>query len=134
MRVVGSVTAVDGDDTRLNFVVDTDTLPANTLPDVDRIINPQTSLPGGILPAASVGQRYLTTEPITDVFVEWGVDAPAGSILEYTGLEWSVVFSGGTSAEWVTNSASGEQYLWTGSEWVSSWQGEYVAGYWRLLL
>lgn len=133
--VIGSVSEHDTDDTLLNFVLDSDTLPANTLNSVDRIIDPRASTPGVNLPASAQGQRYLITNDIDSSGV-WGVSAVAGDILEFNGSNWLVDFNSQTNqdTEWVTNTYTGNQYKWTGSEWISSWQGSYNAGFWRLLL
>lgn len=133
--VIGSVSEHDTDDTLLNFVLDSDTLPANTLNSVDRIIDPRASTPGVNLPASAQGQRYLITNDIDSSGV-WGVSAVAGDILEFNGSIWLVDFNSQTNqdTEWVTNTYTGNQYKWTGSEWISSWQGSYNAGFWRLLL
>jgi hypothetical protein len=133
LRVVGFVSADSNDPSILNFSLDSDTLPANTLNDVDRIIAPST-----FTPVPVTGTRYLITETIlaeSAVEAIWNVTAPAGSIIEYNGAAWVVSFNASSEgSQWVTNIASGEQLMWTGTEWISSWQGEYVAGYWRLIL
>ena len=135
--VVGSVTANPTDDTALIFNLDTDTLPSNTLQDIDRIVNPRETSPGSGLPAATTGQRYLLTEDISDTgFPDWGVTAIANDIIQYNGSSWQVAFNSGsvTSTHYVTNDYTSKQYKWTGSSWISSYEGEYNPGYWRLVL
>lgn len=133
LRVVGYVSK-SNDDSILDFTIDSDTLPANTISDIDRIIDP------AVYPPTTVdGTRYLITKPIlsgSTTHSVWGVTANEGNIIEYDGdeSEWFVSFSGDDSPEWVTNLTTDDQYRWTGSEWISSWQGRYNEGYWRLIL
>jgi hypothetical protein len=133
LRVSATVSEDENDPTKLNIVLDTDTLPFNTVNNVDKIIAPST-----FTPVTITGTRYLITETIlAESVVEnvWGVTAPEGSIIEYNGADWVVAFNATSSSNaWVTNDATNEQYVWTGSEWISSWQGQYNEGYWRLLL
>jgi hypothetical protein len=82
-----------------------------------------------------VGQRYLLVENI-DTGSPWGVVAVANDIIEFDGAEWFVQFDSAatTSEEYVVNDFTGDQFKWTGSEWISSWQGTYNPGFWRILL
>lgn len=134
--VTGTIVANPVNSASVIFNLDTDTLPANTLANIDRIIDPVASTPGNGLPAAAVGQRYLITNTITADNADWLLDAAADSIIEYNGTTWNVVFDS-TDAEqehFVTNSFTGDQFRWTGTEWISSWQGVYNPGFWRLIL
>ena len=135
--VTGTVVANPIDPSKLIFNIDPDTLPSNTLTDLTKIIDPRSSRPNNGLPAGTVGQRYLITEDISASFTEWGgITATANDIVEFDGTVWNVVFdsSNRTAQEWVTNSFTNDQYRWTGSDWISSWQGTYNPGYWRLVL
>jgi hypothetical protein len=137
--VVGIVSA-SGDDSVLNFSLDTDTLPGNTLDAVDRIIDPIASTPGFGIPAEAVGQRYLLINgfpPGSNTANAWGLpSAVENTILEYQPTGWVVSFDPdqASSPEYITNNATNEQFRWTGEEWISSWQGTYNPGYWRLIL
>ncbi len=137
--LVGSVTKNPVDDTALIFNLDTDTLPVDTLSDVDKIIDPTTNYPGdGTLAAASTGQRYLITEQIDDTgFPNWGVDAQENDIISYDGSKWSVVFDASANSDsthFLHNTFTSKQFKWTGVGWISSYEGEYRPGYWRLVL
>jgi hypothetical protein len=135
--VFGSLAENPLDPTSLIFNLDTDTLPSNTIPNIDRIIDPKQSQPGTELPVADVGQRYLITQDIDVSFPNtWGVTATNGDILEYSGTEWTVSFDSSEqeTAEFVTNSFSNQQFKWDGTQWISSWQGVYKPAYWRLIL
>jgi len=135
--IIGSVTSNPADETALIFNIDRDTLPSNTLPDVDKIIDPLTGSPGDGLDFPQVGQRYLITENITaDLQPEWGVDASENDIIEFDGSDWSVSFNSQAvdTTQFVTNSFTSKQFKWTGSAWISSFEGVYNPGYWRLIL
>ena len=135
--IVGSVAANPLDNTSLIFNLDTDTLPANTLSNVDKIIDPRSSSPGSGLDVATLGQRYLITESISaSGYPDWNVDADENDIIEYGGSSWSVVFdsSAVSTSQFITNDFTSKQYKWTGNSWISSYEGEYNPGYWRLVL
>jgi len=152
-EVIGTVAFHPTDDTLLLFTVDTDTIPVNTLTPITAIINPLTAGPGGVLPASSIGQRYLLTENIGSISnidfssipsgaTAWkgtgGEDliAEVNDIIEYDGTEWIVSFdsSESTTIEYISNLATNVQYKWTGSNWVRSYEGEYINGRWSLVL
>jgi len=136
--VVGSIAKNPLDDNNLVFNIDADTLPADTLTAVDKIIDPGVSRPGDTLIAQATGQRYLITESIVPTFVEWGgISASPNDIIEYDGTSWNVVFDASTqssSRHFMKNTHTGQQYKWTGTQWISSWQGTYNGGFWRLIL
>lgn len=135
--VVGTVVANPLDETSLIFNLDTDTLPSDTLEDLTKIIDPTSSSPGVGLDVAELGQRYLITENISAVgYPNWGIDANENDIIQYDGSKWTVIFNSSAveSSEFVTNNFTSKQYKWTGSSWISSYEGEYNPGYWRLVL
>lgn len=146
-EVVGTIAYDPTDDRFLLFTVDEDSLPQNTLPPVDAVINPLRSGPGDGLDSALLGQRYLLTES-TGAWdgaspVAWqGVDgqplvASANDIIEFDGVQWVVAFDSTSSPDnlqYVTNITTGIQYKWTGSMWIKSYQGLYPGGQWRLVL
>jgi len=62
--------------------------------------------------------------------------ANANDIITWDGTNWSVIFDSlaGVVPTYITNIRTGSQYVWDGAQWTSSYEGEYVPGYWRLLL
>jgi hypothetical protein len=137
--VYGTVTKNPTNDASLIFNLDTDTLPTNTLSNVDKIIDPRSNYPGdGTLAAASNGQRYLITEEITKSgYTNWDIDAGENDIIQYNGSAWTVVFDASASASdihYITNTFTTKQFKWTGKTWISSYEGEYNPGFWRLSL
>ena len=135
--VIGFVSANPLDDTKLIFNVDQDTLPTSTLTSINKIIDPRNVYPGNVLPAAEAGQRYLITEDLTKTgYSNWNIDANANDIIEYDGTKWSVSFdaSNVSDVKYVTNTNTNKQYKWFNESWISSHEGVYNSGFWRLIL
>ena len=125
-----------GSKTTLEFAIDTDTLPTNTVTSVDKILNASTAQPGFAgLPGAAVGQRYLTLDDATSSSV-WGIDVSANDIMEYNGTAWVLSFDASvyTTRAYVTNTFTSQQFKFEKGEWTDTFQGIYEAGYWRLEL
>jgi hypothetical protein len=140
--IIGTVSYDPTDERFLLFDVDPDTIPQNTLPPIDAVIDPLLSGPGAGLPAAVAGQRYLILENIGDAAnpvpaTAWGALVAADNdIIEFDGNNWVVAFdsSTGTNVQYATNITTGLQYLWTGQQWVKSYEGLYAAGQWSIVL
>lgn len=141
-QVVGTV-VVDPNDARFLLIdLDQDTLPQNTLPPVNSVINPLVSGPGQGLPVSAQGQYYLILDSIgSDVnslpAQAWGgVVAQANDIITFNDGMWQVSFDSTDSeqVQFTTNVTTGLQYRWTGQEWVKSYQGLYPGGEWSIVL
>lgn len=140
--IIGTVSYDPTDERFLLFDVDVDTIPQNTLAAVNAVIDPLLSGPDSGLPAAEAGQRYLILNDIgnddnIDPAEAWGpLVAAANDIIEFNGVEWEVSFDSRTSTnvQYTTNITTGLQYLWTGSQWVKSYEGLYPAGSWSIVL
>ena len=134
--VIGTVADNPMSTSSLIFNLDADTLPSNTLANVDMIIDPRAVSPGSGLANASTGQRYLLIEDISTDTLGWGFEASSNDIIEYSGSTWEVSFdsSAVTSEQWMTNAFTSAQFKWTGSQWQSSWEGTYNPGFFRLIL
>ena len=119
----------------------------------DAIVNPQTYNPETLAP----GTRLLIIEDIgsTENMISmpppqnyigaraWknqdGSDliAKANDIIEWTGNAWHVIFNAAQEHDtmvWQTNIYTGVQYLWNGVSWVKSFEGEYTAAQWKIVL
>lgn len=144
-EVIGTVSYDPTDDRFLLFDVDTDTVPQNTLPPINAVIDPLRSGPGDGLPPAVNGQRYLLLEnlgssdnPVAPA--AWGpIVAKANDIIEYDSTSdlWVLTFEADQNLDtiqFVTNITTALQYRWTGSEWVKSYEGLYPGGEWNLVL
>lgn len=145
--IVGTVAYHPSDDRFLLFTVDEDTIPQNTLPPVNAIVDPQRNGPGAGLPAAAAGQRYLlvgdTGAPDFNSGAEaWaGVNgeilyATANDIIQYDGEKWNISFlhTNISDVQYVTNLTTGIQYRWADEQWLKSYQGLYPSGSWSLVL
>ena len=140
--VVGLVARDPIDVNILNFTVDPDTIPTNTLDPVNAIINPLTKGPDHGLPSAVAGQRYLLVDDIgsennMEPAIAWGnLIAVANDIIEYDGSDWVVSFnsSNHNDNEFMTNAFTNIQYKWTGKQWIKSYEGEWTAGSWTIVI
>jgi hypothetical protein len=147
--VIGTIVVDPNDDIFVIYDVDIDTIPQNTLPPVDAVVDPLISGPGDRLPPTQPGQRYLLTEATGNFDNQsnptaWighngrSLIAEANDIIEYDDDYgyWRVLFHAAqeTAIQYITNITSGIQYRWTGEMWVKSYQGTYVGGKWRLVL
>ena len=151
-EVIGTITLDPMDSRFMLFDVDVDTVPQNTLPPVDAVVNPLTSAPRFGLPAPVDGQRYLLTEDTGVAGVPTGIaangwvgesqrsDIPlvakANDIIQYVDDRWIVVFpaAGQAAGQYVSNLTTGIQYEWNGENWIKSYQGVYEGGLWSLVL
>ena len=141
-EIVGTVAFHPSDPHKLLWTVENDTVPTNDLPAVTKIINPLRSAPDAGLAAAAQGQRYLILNDIGDASNTDGPDAwgdlvaGANDIVEYNGTNWQVAFdsSSDSGVHYMTNTNTGLQYKWTGTEWVKSYEGEYRAGDWSIVI
>lgn len=130
----------------LDWSIDISSLPQNTLPNIDGIINPHKTWPENGLPSVRLGQRYMIIEEINGGII-WdssvtpgpgikGFVAPANSIIEYGHNGWFVAFDPKQEKEthYVMNCASCAQLKWDGTDWAYALDGDYMPGYWRLFL
>jgi hypothetical protein len=146
-EIIGSIAHHPSDPTKLLFTVDADTIPTNDLDPVLKIIDPGKNGPGAGLADAEDGQRYLILKPIGDSTNTDGPDAwkntsgddfiaGANDIIQYDGGFWNVVFDSSTETgvHYITNTNTSIQYKWTGDSWVKSYEGEYKAGEWTIVI
>lgn len=133
--IIGTISS-SSDPTKLILNVDVDTLPNNTLPPVDKVIDPAVSRPGfGSIPFPSIGQRYLCLGE-ADASSVWGIDIKSNDIIEYNGSAWVVSLDADvvTDGHFITNAFTNQQFRLVNGEWEDTFQGLYECGYWRLEL
>lgn len=121
----------------LSWMTDPQTLPSNTLDNIDAIIDPHRVYPGKNLPDAITGQRYLIINDIGDVTEAWGeITAHENDIIQYDGIKWVVVFDSKNvdTKEFVVNNNTKEQLEWDKKEWIFSIKGLYKEGEFRIYL
>jgi hypothetical protein len=141
-EIVGTIAFHPSDPHKLLWTVQSDTTPTNDLPAITKIINPLKSGPDAGLATAVTGQRYLILNAIgnssnTDGPDAWGsLAASANDIIEYNGTDWQIAFDSSSEqgVHYVTNTTTNLQYKWTGTEWIKSYEGEYKAGDWSIVL
>jgi hypothetical protein len=119
---------------------------------IDAIVDPYKFNPLEKVGGRNTGVRYLILDDVNtgsvldDVYngpTAWktaaGADQPllANSIIEWNGSAWSTIFNPTVLIEdlvYVQNEKTGIQYVWNGTEWLKSFEGEYTAGYWSFEL
>ena len=140
-EIIGTIATSTLDDTILLYNIDQDTIPANTLTAVKKIINPTTYAP----PTPANGDRFLIIDQIGDSTATvqsstWGtLIASVGDIIEYNTAQskWLKVFDAShpdSTQHYITNTNTGVQYRFNGTEWVKSYEGIYTAGNWSIVL
>lgn len=134
---------------------------SSSLGTFDAVVDPQQKGPKGSgLPALVTGQRYLLVEDIGDEMNDDGADAwkhdvaqpipgtnptqytydlvaRANDIIEWQVNHWKVIFDSRSADDkliYQTNAKTGVQYKWDGVQWSKSFEGDYQAGDWRLVL
>lgn len=140
--IFGPIEIHPTNDSILLWAPDPLSIPSNTLPAIDAIIDPHISFPGNGLPVVNSGQRYLITQGIADEIggdggdtFAWGsLVAHVNDIIEFDGTEWTVAFEAATivDKQFAVNLFAGQQLLFDNNEWVLAVDGEYSPGYWRL--
>lgn len=74
---------------------------------------------------------------VPDVNGNYDFVAYANDIIEWDGEQWNVIFNAAQNTDtmvWQTNIYTGVQYLWNGVSWVKSFEGEYSAAKWKIVL
>jgi len=140
-EIIGTIATSTLDDTILLYTIDQDTVPNNSLTGVKKIINPATFDPG----TPANGDRYLVINDVGDSTASfqsstWGtLVASVGDIIEYNSAtsKWNVAFDASnpdSTQHYITNSNTGIQYRFNGTEWVKSYEGVYRQGNWSIVL
>lgn len=153
-EVIGTVAFDPTDETQLLFNIIPDTLPVNTLPAINSVIDPFKVNVDHLLinPDQSykvlAGTRFLILEPInsinnTQFSPAWTPNghplvANANDIIQYDGTKWIVSFDStiNKSIQYVTNMTTGIQLRWDTefNQWVKSYEGVYREDRWSLVL
>lgn len=120
----------------LLWTINANTLPGNTLPPVNAVIDPLRTYPGQGLPAAADGARYMLVNDVGHSLAWGNLSASANDIIQYSlgQLQWTVVFNskGNMAPQFVLNLYTGRQLYWRGDEWIMSIDNYYSPGHWHL--
>jgi hypothetical protein len=145
--IIGTAAIDPIDQTVMLVNWDPDTYPTNTViagrSSIDAIIDPQTYNPKNV----ASGIRYLILNAIGNPTNATGPSAWKNSngsdfianendIIEWDGANWNIVFPAAKVKDiaYTRNLKTGTQYKWDGEAWTKSFDGEYMAGMWRLSL
>lgn len=135
-EIIGTLQLDNTHPNKVQWQIDPDTLPANTLTPINGVIDPLKTFPGHGLPAVANGQRYLLINDVGNS-AAWGtLTAKTNDIIEYQSGHWGVVFNSSAvaSTQFVLNTMTTKQLRWDNHEWALAIDGSYSPGYWRLLL
>ena len=138
--MVGTFTLDQNKQDILYLTIDPETLPTNTIKNINAIIDPTKSYPGKGLPESQIGQRYLLIEDIDldrmKVNPWLVVNAKTNDIIENRGDVWIKIFDSSSTktTQYITNNYDGKKYMWTGNEWIELINGQYYPGFWRIKL
>jgi hypothetical protein len=148
-EVIGTVSYHPTDPTLLIYNVNIDTTPTNTLTPINAIIDPTKVTIDANITNPATNTRYLilkdigsyNNSPGNGPSIWRGSDgqdlvAHANDIIQWNGTHWTVAFDSqsDTTLQYVSNLTTGTQYKWNLNQWVKSWEGEYKAGLWTLVI
>ena len=155
-EIIGTVATHPVDPSLLLYNPFPNTTPANTLPPIRAIIDPQTVNTASTITIDSnsypilnppTGTQYLIVNDIgtfdnVSGAISWhtsdGQDLVAHSndIIRFNGVHWSVVFDSRTInvLNYTTNLTTGIQYKWQNNNWTKSYDGVYREGEWNLAI
>ena len=148
ITVTGTVRVKPTDNSILQVNWDYDSFPSNTIIDgktnIDYVIEPSRVNPSYV---KQPGMRFLILSDIGSAENQQGPSAwrqsdnsdffaSANDIVEWDGSNWNIVFvaAATSSPVFTTNLNTRTQYMWNGSEWSESVNGEYPVGAWRIEL
>lgn len=117
------------DPTKIKLVLDENSFKVPDVPPIDKIINPNKKRPE--IFGNGYGTRYLLSRDIDSDNNDWGIQAPAMSIIESTTDGWVITFEPDNQDEhYVVNLNTGDQYFFDGMQWTHYIIGTYNPRYW----
>jgi hypothetical protein len=139
-EVIGTIAQNPADPTQLLFNPDIDTLPANTLPPINSIIDPTKVTVDAYMLHPTMGTRYMIIDDIGQEGSSsqiWGtLVAKTNDIIQYNYSGWEVALNSSetNTVEYVTNLKTGTQYKWLNGQWSKAVEGLYSEGEWSIIL
>lgn len=141
--IIGTIQIDEAEPNKIYFSIDPTTLPQNTIPAINGVIDPHKSwVPvngepvDNPIPNPVIGTRYLIINHIVPN-TRWGMlSAKPNDIIEYIGSGmWTLAFDSDTETKQIVlNKKTGQQLSWTGKEWIITIDGVYRPGMWRVSL
>ena len=126
---------------QLIWTADLETIPVDTIEAISAIIDPDRNIPGGSLPAAANGQRYIIgaseIRSAAQSNIWSNIEAHINDVIEFNGGVWIRLFdaSAETGVEYTTNAYTGKKLKYsTADGWIVIPDGIWSPGYWRLAL
>lgn len=117
------------DPTKIKLVLDENSFKVPDIDPIDKIINPNKKPPS--IFGNGYGTRYLLTTDIDTDNDDWGIHAPAMSVIESTVDGWVISFDPDDNDEhYVVNLNTGDQYFFDGYTWTHYIIGRYSPQYW----
>jgi hypothetical protein len=135
-EIILRVASVENNQNILSYVLDTSTLPNDTITMINGVIDPSRSHPGnGNIPPVAFGQRYLLTSSTIPNGMWGDISANENDIIEYNGSSWIVSFdaSAVTTSAYTTNANTMKKLYFTGTDWVLAVEGMFDQGWWRIV-
>ena len=131
----------------IGIELDETTLPTNTLPNVDRLVNPNKTEPGNGLPDPAEGQRYILTSDLTQHSENWLFDChtlpEADDIIEFKDGRWVIVFNRKIAEDRANEDMTDFVYVSSSNKhlkydkingWVYTYLNEYGPERWKILI
>lgn len=141
--IVGVMEIDQDEPNKIYFTIDPTTLPQNTIPAINGVIDPHKSwVPvngepvDNPIPNPVIGTRYLIINHISPG-TRWGnLSAKPNDIIEYIGGGmWSLAFDSDSPVKQIVlNKKTGKQLTWNGKDWHITIDGVYQPGMWRIAL
>ena len=133
---VGYINYDETYDNVLDLSLIASSLPVTTLTSIIDVIDPHLSIPGGSLPAAAAGQRYIVSTNIGESEAWQGLSgAEPNDIIEFDGEVWNNVFDAATDStvEYVINNTTGQTLKLVNHIWVDAVNNVYQPGFFQLV-
>jgi hypothetical protein len=135
-EIILRVSTVAGNENVLAYSMDHNTLPTDTVPMVNGIVDPTKSAPGtSNIPSAALGQRYLLADNVIKNGLWNDIEAVANDIIEYNGSQWIVSFNSRAvnTTGYTTNANTMKKLYFNGKDWVLAIEGIFEQGWWRIV-
>jgi len=135
-EIILRVVEIPGNENVLGYSMDNSTLPTDTIPMINGVIDPERSSPGTAnIPTSAVGQRYLLANNMVMNGLWGNLEASTNDIIEYNGSSWIVSFNAQAvnTSGYTTNANTMKKLYFNGTDWVLAIEGIFEQGWWRIV-